>query len=218
MPPADSEALEAEGGFTGWSREFFLLRHYPSYLVLSPPVEGLLLMCCANRPIDELAAFTTFATKNASATGTTRYAVRQVLQQEALKLRALLAAEARSARSGDASSAAGAPLLPLGAGSENHPRPRSIGDENAPLNPKVKAGAVAKGAKRDFFGRVIVNEERVEGAGSGERPGSKGGRKSAGTASGVGTGDGQRIWVSFHEGYSNAVRKPISLRELMEGF
>ncbi|RMD42304.1 hypothetical protein DV735_g2832, partial [Chaetothyriales sp. CBS 134920] len=29
---------------------------------------------------------------------------------------------------------------------------------------------------------------------------------------------GARVWVSFHEGFSNAVRKPITLKELMEGF
>jgi chromosome transmission fidelity protein 18 len=26
-----------------------------------------------------------------------------------------------------------------------------------------------------------------------------------------------RVWVSFHEGFSNAVRKPVTLREIMSG-
>ena len=26
-----------------------------------------------------------------------------------------------------------------------------------------------------------------------------------------------RVWVSFHEGFSNAVRKPITMEELMRG-
>ena len=62
-------------------------------------------------------------------------------------------------------------------------------------------------ARRDFFGRVI----------SDYRP------KSSGKGSGVQTAkkevqDEGRVWVSFHEGFSNAVRKPITLRELMESF
>ena len=28
----------------------------------------------------------------------------------------------------------------------------------------------------------------------------------------------RKVWVSFHEGFSNAVRKPITLEELMRGF
>jgi chromosome transmission fidelity protein 18 len=30
-------------------------------------------------------------------------------------------------------------------------------------------------------------------------------------------GDVGRIWVSFNEGYSNAVRKPITVDELLRG-
>lgn len=30
--------------------------------------------------------------------------------------------------------------------------------------------------------------------------------------------EGGRIWMSFNEGFSNAVRKPITLRDLMDGF
>jgi chromosome transmission fidelity protein 18 len=30
-------------------------------------------------------------------------------------------------------------------------------------------------------------------------------------------GDRERVWVTFHEGYSNAVRKPVSLGELVGG-
>jgi len=26
-----------------------------------------------------------------------------------------------------------------------------------------------------------------------------------------------KVWVTFHEGYSNAVRKPITIEELMRG-
>jgi chromosome transmission fidelity protein 18 len=60
--------------------------------------------------------------------------------------------------------------------------------------------------KRDFFGRTIVqptpqpNDLNNPDAWADES--SKAGRK---------------VWVTFHEGFSNAVRKPISMGELMAG-
>ncbi|KAJ9605584.1 Chromosome transmission fidelity protein 18 [Cladophialophora chaetospira] len=63
------------------------------------------------------------------------------------------------------------------------------------------------GVKRDFFGRVIT-EDRPPSAG-------KAAKEQAAKVQGKGGG---RIWVSFHEGFSNAVRKPITLKELMDGF
>jgi chromosome transmission fidelity protein 18 len=58
--------------------------------------------------------------------------------------------------------------------------------------------------KRDFFGRVIHEPVRetneTENNPSDET--SKAGRK---------------VWVTYHEGFSNAVRKPISMGELLAG-
>jgi chromosome transmission fidelity protein 18 len=60
--------------------------------------------------------------------------------------------------------------------------------------------------KRDFFGRVLetpspsVKDAESEGGPSDDT--SKAGRK---------------VWVTYHEGFSNAVRKPISMSELMAG-
>ena len=124
--------------------------------------------------------------------------MRQVLDQELHKYRSTQAAAARQARS-----AAGGPTSQADAADK----------ENAPVGPSAdkiggKAHDRAMGVKRDFFGRVIVNEEsRSGGSGnastvaSSSKPGNKG-----------------RIWVTYHEGFSNAVRKPISLKELMSGF
>ena len=59
--------------------------------------------------------------------------------------------------------------------------------------------------KRDFFGRVIqepVQETKDSKAKSAVDESSKAGRK---------------VWITFHEGFSNAVRKPISLGELLAG-
>jgi chromosome transmission fidelity protein 18 len=61
--------------------------------------------------------------------------------------------------------------------------------------------------KRDFFGRPIVPSSSEEEK-DGERPGSRG------TAA-RGKGKKASIWVTFHEGFSNAVRKPVSLGDIM---
>ncbi|KAJ5760038.1 hypothetical protein N7520_007194 [Penicillium odoratum] len=58
--------------------------------------------------------------------------------------------------------------------------------------------------KRDFFGRVVqeTTESTESGGPNHMDEGSKAGRK---------------VWVTFHEGFSNAVRKPISMGELLTG-
>lgn len=61
--------------------------------------------------------------------------------------------------------------------------------------------------KRDFFGRII-NEVR---------PVSAGGKSNAEDKA-VSKDEEPRVWISFHEGYSNAVRKPLTLKELLENF
>ncbi|PNS17041.1 hypothetical protein CAC42_5005 [Sphaceloma murrayae] len=68
----------------------------------------------------------------------------------------------------------------------------------------VKKG---RGQKRDFFGRVM---KEVEPKGEVEIQKEKMRRDRE-------EGREGRTWVSFHEGYSNAVRKPITLAELMRG-
>lgn len=77
-------------------------------------------------------------------------------------------------------------------------------DENKENN-GAKQKRVETGVKRDFFGRVIVNDAKAAS--------SKSNLKSASKST---QGDDKRVWVSFHEGYSNAVRKPITLKGLMD--
>lgn len=65
--------------------------------------------------------------------------------------------------------------------------------------------------KRDFFGRIVKDDEYVLEKGNGRRqsmnPNDRAqDEKRAG-----------QIFVSFHEGYSNAVRKPITLDDLLRG-
>jgi chromosome transmission fidelity protein 18 len=66
------------------------------------------------------------------------------------------------------------------------------------------AEANARAVKRDFFGRVIKEKPLLVGEGRKKVVENKG-------------GDVGRIWVSFNEGYSNAVRKPITIDELLRG-
>ena len=90
-----------------------------------------------------------------------------------------------------------------------------MGDADVETNgtEEEKDGSVRnKRAKRDFFGRVIKqdiagNEEAEE----------KARKKQKTQHATVGVGNEGRVWVSFHEGFSNAVRKPITLEELMRG-
>ena len=60
--------------------------------------------------------------------------------------------------------------------------------------------------RRDFFGRIVndVQPLSVSNDGSLEKY--------------LKVGCDNNVWVSFHEGFSNAVRKPITLEELMRGF
>ena len=68
-----------------------------------------------------------------------------------------------------------------------------------------KSIPAANRVKRDFFGRVLVNDQKCEPA------------KTSMRKTKIGTnGRDMRTWVSYNEGYSNAVRKPITLKELMD--
>lgn len=60
--------------------------------------------------------------------------------------------------------------------------------------------------KRDFFGRVI--EQPAPQPRDPDDPDTWADESSKA---------GRKVWVTFHEGFSNAVRKPISMGELMAG-
>lgn len=74
---------------------------------------------------------------------------------------------------------------------------------------RVKVGVKTRAVKRDFFGRAIKDASGCDEKADAERKMGKVEKASA--------GDEGRVWVSFHEGFSNAVRKPITLGELMRG-
>ena len=142
------------------------------------------------------------SSQKSAATAPTRYAVRQVLDQEYQKYRIRQNADARQARfqSGgplDSTTDFGAPRVGQVTGKEN------VSKDVAGLVAGQKFKVA--GVKRDFFGRVIVNEARVA---SKEEGRAKARRETV---------EGNRIWVTFHEGFSNAVRKPVGLGDIMRG-
>jgi len=148
----------------------------------------------SDRPLDDVAVY-----KTASQSGPTapaRYAIRQALDQEYQKYLLRQNADARQARY----KAGG------GLGSETDGFHDEKEDTELQTDERKSKPAAAK---RDFFGRII-NEARpvssgVQGAESQEAMPEEIEKE-------------KRVWVSFHEGFSNAVRKPITLEEFMRGF
>ena len=118
--------------------------------------------------------------------------MRQVLDQELRKEKVLQASMARHARSS----------------AFEHDADEDKENESPKKATKVEQiQAQAVKVKRDFFGRII-KEARPTSAGEGAQ------KAKATTAE----DEAGRVWVSFHEGFSNAVRKPITLKELMDSF
>lgn len=151
------------------------------------------------RPLDNLAAFETDCQKG-SATASAGYAIRQALDQEYQKYLLRQRDDARQARykaGGGLSSEAD-----LGAEDKYN---ASTDEDGAKIKPV--------GVKRDFFGRIIdvalpaAKDQSSEGE-SKDAQNSKSDEKKKES----------KVWVSFHEGFSNAVRKPITFDELMRGF
>lgn len=149
-------------------------------------------------PLDAVGLYPTLARGAGCGGEPVRYAVRQVLDQECYKSRALRDKAAREARMGALSSVA-----------PPYPSPAPPAEEKEQQQVQVQTKTKPK---RDFFGRPVavapVEGEAGEGkAGTGEGPRKK--RKVVAAA--------RDVWVTYNEGFSNAVRKGIRLDEFMEG-
>ncbi|KAK4660949.1 Chromosome transmission fidelity protein 18 [Podospora pseudocomata] len=148
--------------------------------------------------LDTLATFETASASQFlfSQAPPTRYAVRQVLDQELAKTIAARETASRQAR--------------LRAGGGIIPHIDDNNKENTPdhlqkLEMLKQQDKIA--VKKDFFGRIIVLKPVLKDS-------SGNGTKNTGA-------DGEkkdRVWVTYHEGINNAVRKPISLEEFLRGF
>jgi chromosome transmission fidelity protein 18 len=123
-----------------------------------------------------------------------RYAVRQVLDQEYQKNIIVRENAARQAR--------------YKAGNPEDDIEFSILNKD---NKGHHAQERVLGAKKDFFGRVVREEVMPLGEidGNARAEGNLGKKKDS--------KDDNKVWVSFHEGFSNAVRKPITIEELLRG-
>lgn len=118
----------------------------------------------------------------------TRYAIRQVLDAEWRKEVKRRENEARGKRGGFAQ---GIDVMAEASDDER---------EKEPVEEKTKA-------KRDFFGRLIAEECNEDAGKSADEPSRSDGAHN----------DKGIVFCTFHEGYSNAVRKPVTLAELMRG-
>lgn len=117
-----------------------------------------------------------------------RFAVRSVLETEWKKESARMDAEARKKRGGQLDD------------------DFVVVEEESSKDQDAKKGESKEKVKKDFFGRVVEANNGVDEAAE------KMQKKKA-----IKNNDEGRVWVSFHEGFSNAVRKPITLDELMRG-
>ncbi|CAZ84112.1 unnamed protein product [Tuber melanosporum] len=141
-------------------------------------------------PIDTLSVYATLATPTESAPAPVRYAVRQVLDQEYKKELLRRRELARQSRMG-------AP--------NNIPQLKK--PTTMPDTPNLKRKKVRE-IKKDFFGRIVAR---------GEDEDTEEGRRKKRKEEMDEKREAQKVWLSFHEGFSNAVRKGITLDELMNG-
>ncbi|KAL0944498.1 Chromosome transmission fidelity protein 18 [Colletotrichum truncatum] len=143
--------------------------------------------------LDELAIYETAGSLLLSSSAPTRYAVRQVLDQELQKTIALRESAARQARF-----KAGNPM--------GHEEAAVHEDKENVIKEQEKLLEVS--VKKDFFGRIIPTRllGEVDPNGGAKRKKQQEVKK-----------DENKVWVTYHEGLNNAVRKPITLGEFMKG-
>lgn len=150
-------------------------------------------------PLDTLVTFLTSPNRNDATS--VRYAVRQVLDQEYQKNIVVRENAARLARF-KAGNPDGYEEYSFEKGKFGKGKFEKAGSEK-----NILGAVTGNEVKRDFFGRVLEN--RVKGGKDGD-VGDGENRRS-------GKKEEKKVWVTFHEGFSNAVKKPITIAELMRG-
>ena len=135
----------------------------------------------------------------AGSSGPVRYAIRQVLEQEYHKDQLQRQAEQQQKRLG-------------GVPSSSKSLPSSTSSESQSGGVSAAKLSRLNGPKRDFFGRVIKEDPQADR----NADGSKGIAKAGGGGGALGDNE-TKVWVSYHEGFSNAVRKGITMQELLSG-
>ena len=144
------------------------------------------------RALDELATYETLS-RVGQATAPARYAIRQALDQEYQKYLVRQRAEAAQSR--------------FKAGSTHDHIECSNAVDTSRVVLMAATNSKVPVLRRDFFGRVVNDDQPQYADPSEGDPGKL-----------LVINSDKKVWVSFHEGFSNAVRKPITLAELMRGF
>jgi chromosome transmission fidelity protein 18 len=148
-------------------------------------------------PVDLLCTFDTGGKALTAAIGdntnkSTRYAVRQVLEQEWRKEESRLAEETRAARMGG--------TAPTATKRSNTSAEHEDDDNDTFIQSKKVA--------RDFFGRPIVQAAPAAGSEAEEKKRKMQQRQK--------TDQGPTVRIAYNEGYSNAVRKPLTMAEFLK--
>ncbi|TPX12036.1 uncharacterized protein E0L32_007339 [Thyridium curvatum] len=158
--------------------------------------------------LDVLCAYETAGAYVLASQAPTRYAVRQVLDQELQKTLAARETAARQARFKAGNT--------LGIHEDDfHFDDKENKGGAKEAEAKLSAAAAAASVKRDFFGRVIAEPARPLQ----DVNGNAGHKKNRSVDHGAGLKQEERkVWVTFHEGLNNAVKKPISLEDFLRGF
>ncbi|KAJ3488214.1 hypothetical protein NLG97_g6243 [Lecanicillium saksenae] len=150
--------------------------------------------------IDALSNFETGAML-LSTQAPTRYAVRQVLDQELRRTIALREGLARQARF-QAGADSSAPPSSTAAAAAAARTAAEIAAKLHPHDDKENGDKQETLVKRDFFGRVVQVRALSElNSQNNDKQASKNKRK---------------VWVTYHEGLNNAVRKPLSMAEFLK--
>lgn len=165
-------------------------------------------------PIDTLTSFETISrttdqpTSAAALPPPARYAIRQALDQEFRKYALLQSAEMRQARYTKGAGSG----FPAGLSSSS-----IVVDELPAERTVITPTAASLKPKRDFFGRVISIQQQHQDDGVIRKSDEE--TETQGRIIKKGKCDvNNQVWVNFNEGFSNAVRKPITIEELMRGF
>jgi chromosome transmission fidelity protein 18 len=144
------------------------------------------------RPLDMLVQFETAPT-SATAAAPVRYAVRQVLDQEYQKNIIVRENSARQAR--------------YRAGNLNDDVDFAFAKSKENRGHHAEERVI--GPKKDFFGRLVKENplplQEIDGNPILDTKKGKGGKEE------------KKIWVTYHEGFSNAVKKPLTVEELFKG-
>ncbi len=142
--------------------------------------------------MDTLITFETGVSGTGITLAPVRYAVRQVLDQEYQKNIIVRENSARQAR--------------YKAGNPHDSTDAVLQDRE---NPIYQIQDKVSDVKRDFFGRIVRETmplQEIDGNAEADAKGRQGKK---------GLKEDGKIWVSYHEGFSNAVRKPITIEELL---